>query len=181
METRKYFYVVYKNFKRYKDNNKFYKISLTANQIEIKKKYIGKDDYKIEFFATPQGFSETVLSYIQNKFVNSSFPINVKSGELQAACNEFINKCNQIVQKKSVSLLSYQVQAPSSVVLPPPQILLSSLAQKQIILLGNKTNGEITVLCDLVPLLVDEFSAQLSQFSAFQVLDSTVMSANNAD
>jgi hypothetical protein len=54
------------------------------------------------------------------------------------------------------------------------------LAQKQIILLGNKTNGEITVLCDLV-LLVDEFSAQLLQFSAFQVLDSTVISANDVD
>jgi hypothetical protein len=67
------------------------------------------------------------------------------------------------------------------VVLPPPQILSLLFAQKQIIFLSNKTNGEITVLCDLVPLLVDEFSAQLSQFSVFQVLDSTIMSVNDAD
>jgi hypothetical protein len=63
----------------------------------------------------------------------------------------------------------------------PPQFLESpSLAQKQIIFLSNKNNGEIMVLCNLVP-LINKFSAQLSQFSIFQVFDSTVMSANDAN
>ena len=49
MKKKTYLCVIYKNFKYYKDFNKFYKILLITNQIEIKEKYMNKDGYKMSF------------------------------------------------------------------------------------------------------------------------------------
>ena len=100
MEKNTYLYIVYENYKHYKDFNKFHEIALTTSQVEVREKYIDKDEYKVEFFLIPPGFADRVFKYIQNKFIRSTFPFNVRDGELQTTCTEFINKCNQIRQEK---------------------------------------------------------------------------------
>src|SRR3978361_1635496 len=85
-----YLSIVYEDYKHYKKYNKFHEISLTNSQVEVKDRHIDKDHYKIEFFATPPGYFLKILKYIQNKFQISSFPLNVRKGELQAVCIDFI-------------------------------------------------------------------------------------------
>jgi len=74
--------MVYENYRHYKDYNKFHEISLTISQVNIKEKYIDKDDYKIEFFEVPAEYAEKVFRYIQEKFFKSLFSINLRNEEL---------------------------------------------------------------------------------------------------
>lgn len=71
--------------------NKFYEITLITNQVEIKNKYIDKDEYIIKFLVTLPGYANKVFNYIQDK---TNFLINVRNSELQSTCKEFISKCN---------------------------------------------------------------------------------------
>jgi hypothetical protein len=180
METKKtYLYIVYKNYKRYRNFNKFYEIELTVDQLAIKEKYIDKDEYKFEFFAVLPEFAQTVLKYLYEKFVKSNFPLKIESGELQAACIEFINKCNQHVQEKSKHATNHALaltQQQCQVLLPFQEV---STMQIQVILLGNKVNGEVTVFCSTASL--SALVEQLSQFGSFQVLDITVINASEVD
>jgi hypothetical protein len=188
-----YLYIVYKNFKYYKNYNKFYEIALTNNQAEIKDKYIDKDEYKIEFFATPPEYSQKILKYIQDKFIKSNFPFKIKEGELQATCNDFINKCNQIIQEKS-SFINYNNNSNSNNISPPPllsiqyhtpPLIIESSFQKQklIALFSNKTNNEMTVLCNNESMAISpsEFLNAISQMNTFQVLQSAIIPANEVD
>jgi hypothetical protein len=175
MEAKTYLYLVYENYKHYKNFNKFYKIGLTKNQLEIKEKHIDKDEYKFEFFVVPEEFAETVLKYVRDKFVKVSFPLKVESGELQAVCTEFINKCNKHMQEKS----NHGLALPQQHQVPLQQLPEPGAVQRQFILLGNNANGEVTVLYNTVPF--NTFIEQLSQFGGFQVLHNTVMSASDIE
>jgi hypothetical protein len=91
-----YLYLMYENYRHYKDYNKFYEILLAINQVSIKKKYIDKDNYKMKFFEVPTEYVKKMFKYIQDKYVKSLFSINVRSGELQTTCGDFIKKINNI-------------------------------------------------------------------------------------
>ena len=188
MEKPVYLYVVYENYKHYKKFNRFYAIALTANQVDIREQYIDKDKYEIEFFAIPPGYVDKVFKYIQDKYIRSNFPINVKAGELQVTCKEFINKCSQIMQEKSNSLpsdlVTYNQALPSVTPSLTLQHQVSNVSQynaplyslnKLIVLLRNKLNDEVTVLCNDDTLSPTVLLSYLHQINKFQVLQNAVM------
>src|SRR6185312_2808532 len=131
--SKVYLYVVYELYFRYKEYNKFHEIALTSNQLEIKEKYLGRDDIKIDFFGVATEYANKVLKYVQDKYVKASFPFNVKSGELQSVCSEFINKCNSLVTEKQQQCTVVYQQ-------PQPQ------EYKAIALVIHKTTNNITVV-----------------------------------
>lgn len=141
MTTFTYLYIVYENYRHYKEYNKFYEINLTTNQVEVKERYIEKDNYMMEFFEVPTEYAEKVYKYVQEKFIKSPFPINVRSGELQSTCKDFIKKCNTLKQEKNLSVSHIPESSGHPLLLPPPLP-----TTKVIVLLSNKENGEVTVI-----------------------------------
>jgi hypothetical protein len=96
-----YLYMVYENYMHYMAYNKFHELSLTTNQVEIKKKYMIKDKYELEFFEVPPEYAQKIFIYIRDKYIKSDFPFNVRSGELQSTLGTFIKKCNSIKEEKA--------------------------------------------------------------------------------
>jgi hypothetical protein len=176
-----YLYMVYENYRRYKDYNKFYEISLTDNQVLIKEKYMDKDDYKMEFYEVPREYAGKVFKYVQDRFIKSNFPINVRSGELQSACIDFIKKCNNIKQEKVATGLEEVTVAKKAsllTLLPPPLLLPSS---KLIALIANKATGELTVVHSVDTNSPPEFLQQISQYPSLQVLQCTSLALTEVD
>lgn len=171
-----YLCLVYENYRHYRDYNKFHEICLTLNQVLIKEKYIHKDEYIIEFHQVPTGFGERVYEYIKDKFIKTLFPFNVKKGELQSVCIEFINKCREIQQEKSKLIEPLVPSASPS----PPQLLLGSAPSmpiKLIALIQHSTQGGIAVVTNNNTLTPNEMYQQLCQQYAgtLQVLQYTTM------
>ncbi len=166
-----YLYIVYENYKYFRNFNKFHEIGLTTNQIEIKEKYIDKDEYIFEFFVVPFEYGEKVLQYVQKKFIKTTFPCDVLKGELQNSCIEFIKKCNKVLSEKNLN---------SPFFLSPP-LLTNFEKQKLIVLLSNKVNNEITVICNNETLSPTNLLVQLSQLNMFQILQSASLPSNEVD
>jgi hypothetical protein len=141
-----YVYLVYENYRRYRDYNKFQEIGITANQVKIKEKY------KLEFFSVPAEYVERVYRYIQEKFVKFPFPISVRSGELQCSCSDFITKCNNLQQEKALTLTTNTTPLLLTLPPPPPALLLIDAgtphapSTKVIVLVKNKENEDVTVI-----------------------------------
>lgn len=172
-----YLCLVYENFRRYKDYNKFYEISLTTNQVVIKEKYMDKNDYKLEFYEVPTEYADKVYKYVADKFIMSSFPFNVRSGELQSATEEFIKKCVAIKQEKEKLAPLPPLPSPSPLLLlPPPVTTFSTLA-----LLTNKISEELTVVCSVEGLPPQEFFQQVAQYSFLQVLQHASLPSPQVD
>lgn len=189
-----YLYLVYENYRHYKDYNKFHEISLTTNQVEVKEKYIDKDTYKMEFFEVPIEYAEKVFRYIQERFFKSPFPLNLRSGELQSACSDFIKKINSIRQEKGTSptityptittTISSHLPLPSISSLPQLLPLALSLpspspsTHKLIALIGNKNNGGVTVISNGDNV---DFLHQISQHPTLQLLQHALMTVEEVD
>jgi hypothetical protein len=201
-----YLCLVYENYRHYRDYNKFHEISLTINQVSIKEKYIDKDDYKMEFFEVPTEYAEKVFRYIQDKYVKSPFPINVRSGELQTTCGDFIKKINSIRQEKTttttLSSITPMITTTTITTTPPPsphhhphhhhQPLLTLPAHpptpsltppshKLIALIGNKNNGGVSVVCNGENTPLAEFFHQISHHPTLQVLQYATMMAGEVN
>jgi len=164
-----YFYLVYESFFRYKDMNKFHDINLTTNQVSIKEKYLDKDNYKMEFFEVAPEYADKVMKYMQDKHIKSSFPINMKAGELQASCSEFIHKCNNLmvekIQQKSAPLMLQ----------PPP------LPEKAVAMIKHKETNFITVVCNSDMIVPSDFISHLLECMVLQVCQHAILLAAQVD
>lgn len=155
-----YLYLVYESFIRYKHYDKFYEVAITETTVSIREKYIDKDSYKLEFFELLQEYAEKTLRYIQDKFLKSSFPVNVRSGELQGVCKEFISRCKTIHEEK--------LRPP-----PPPRALPVQMpAQQQ---QQQRAIALIIVVCNSDALTLAEFLQQVFVCSELQVCQHAMM------
>jgi len=150
--SRVYFYIVYEPFFRYKEYDKVYEIDITSSQVDIKEKYLDKDKYKIEFFEITSEYSSKVMKYIQEKYIKSSFPINIRSGELQVTCMEFIKKCNDLMQEKLKDRIGINNNMP----------LLLTSPHKIIAMVKHKGTNEVTVVCNNDVISPNDFISQLT-------------------
>ena len=169
--SRVYLYLVYESYFRYKNYDKFYEINLTTSQVDIKEKYLDKDKYILQFFEVMSEYASKVLTYIQDKYVKSSFPINVKSGELQATCSEFIHKCNSLLQEKMRDNLS-QSLAP---------MITPQLQHKAIAMVKHKETGQVTVVCNNEQLTPADFIDQLVRCLLLHVCQHAIMLSTQVD
>jgi hypothetical protein len=182
-----YVYLVYENYRCYRDYNKFHEIGITANQVKIKEKYIEKEHYKLEFFSVPAEYVERVYRYIQEKFVKSLFPIFVRSGELQSFCSDFITKCNNLQQEKALTLTTHATPLLLTLPPPPPAPLLINAgtshapSTKMIVLIKNKENEDVTVISSNPSTSFMAFYHQITQQPTLQVLQSICMDAKEVE
>ena len=183
--TAVYLYMVYENYRHYKDYNKFHELSLTTNQVEVKERYIDKDEYKLEFFEVPSEYAEKIFAYIRDKFIRSNFPFNVRNGELQSTLIDFIRKCNSIKEEKASSAttsFSPLTSVIPKLLQPPPSSLSTPLSMnesKLIALIKNKNNGELTVVSETAS--PAQFFQQLSHYSSLQLLQHAIMPLSEVD
>ena len=164
-----YLYLVYESVFRYKNYDKFYEVALTETTVTIKEKYIDKDNYRLEFFELLQEYAEKTLRYMQERFLKTSFPINIRSGELQTACKEFITKCRAIHDEKQ------KVTAPPllSVFQAPPQ----QPQHRAIALIRHKASDEVTVVSNNDSITPDQFMHQVFSYAMLQVCQHAMMLA----
>ena len=163
-----YLYLVYEPFFRYKNYDRFY-VALIESTVTVRERYIEKDTYKLEFFEGMQAYAERVLQYLQDKFLRSSFPINIRSGELQAACKEFIAKCKAIYEEKQ------RLSALPPV--PTPLFSAQTATQRVLALIRHRASEELTVVNNSEPVGTTEFLQQLYTCAVIQVCQQALMPA----
>lgn len=169
--NKTYLYMVYETYFRYKEYDKFHEVDLTDNQLDIKEKYLEKEKYKMEFFEVAAEYASKVFRYIQDKFIKSSFPINVRSGELQSACSDFIRKCNDLMvekMKNNMPLFQQQQQQQHQ-------------QHKAIALVVHRETSNITVVCNSSSITPADFMQQLLNLVVLHVCQHAIMLAEQVD
>ena len=157
--------MVYEQYFRYKQYDKFHEVSLAVTVVDIKEKYIENDTYKLEFFEVPPEYGEKVLKYLQDKHLKTSYPVKLYSGVLQKACHEFISKCNQIVEEKRHQVTPWlDVSAPIS-------------TQRVIALIKHKLTEEVTVVCNRETISPSDFLQNLTSYTCVSLCEHALMLA----
>lgn len=139
-------------------------MGLTESKVPIKKKYIENNTYKLEFFELPGGYEKRILSYLQEKHLKSSYPIRIKSGELQATCLEFISKCRELEKNKQESQLPV-----------PPSLNNIVMVQRAIALIKHKQTQEVAIVCNSESMPSDDFIRQLFNMTAIVVVQHAIL------
>ena len=111
------------------------------------------------------------MKYIQEKYIKSSFSINIRSGELQATCIEFIKKCNDLMQEKLKDRIGINNNMP----------LLLTSPHKIIAMVKHKGTNEVTVVCNNDVISPNDFISQLTSHVLLHVSQHALMLSDQVD
>lgn len=173
--------MVYEPFFRYKELHRFLEVDLTTSQVDIKEKYLEKDKCQLEFFEVIPEYANKVLKFLTDKYLKSSFPINIKSGELQGACIDFIAKCTELARERGMINDTTTLPSPALIQQPPVKMITLPTQQKAIALVSHHSTRAFAVVCNNDSLSPQDFLSRLPNEPLLVVYHHAILEAASAD